>query len=546
MPKTRVCGDCKFHLKRGVCPRAEYKSYKDNQIACSTYDTACELFQAKNKETVKHHPGFANNDIVFEQIANEKYACNKNLEEQTIIIHNGVTYQPLERCPWPLATKPTIYSSSQELWKDIYSFIYDHLFLPSKELYDVLTSWVLSTYLRELWTVVPYVFFYGPIASGKTRGLETLRNIAYRGILASNISTAALFRSSEEWHPTLFLDEAEIYNKDTKTEIIGLLNSGYRKGQYAIRVKQTQNSSELKAFDVFGFKALGGTQGLAQSLESRSIMIRMIKSSRKVERTIDEKRATDLRNKLLGWRLYTLTMGELSELSELFTETAETLNFGDGRLQELFTCLLAVADDKKENLIDYAKKLYKTRSFEEKASEEAEIIEILTKKDIIDEKGIALTKDIAEEFNSSRNEKEQWKTRSIGWIMRRLGFDKIHTKNGNGWLLEKERLKYLQEIYGLTNQQDGYTVEKVQQVQKVHAIQIEDNLIYPCYICQKPVPNDLDNCTYLDSKPIHLECYKKLEAQQKNKDLSENPAKELESSSEEYNFRLTQLGDFNP
>ena len=108
------------------------------------------------------------------------------------------------------------------------------------------------------------------------------------------------------------------------------------------------------------------------------------------------------------------------------------------------------------------------------------------------------------------------------WLIRRIGFDKIHTKNGNGWLIEKERLKYLQEIYGITNQQEETAVEKVQQVQKVHHIQTEDNLVYPCYICQKPIPNDLPNCTYLDSKPIHLECYKKLTTQQKTNGLPEN------------------------
>jgi hypothetical protein len=198
MAKTEQCGDCKFHLKRGVCPKAEYKSSEQNRIACLSTDPACELFQSKKKkqkETVKHTPGFAKDGNIFEQIKDEKYAYGKNLETDSIFRHEGIVYQPLERCPWPLPTTPIAYSSANELWKDIRSFINDHLFLPSKELYDVLTAWVLATWLQELWTVVPYIFFYGPIASGKTRGLETLRSISFRGILASNISPAALFRA---------------------------------------------------------------------------------------------------------------------------------------------------------------------------------------------------------------------------------------------------------------------------------------------------------------------------------------------------------------
>jgi len=47
MADKRVCGDCRFHLKRGVCPKAEYKKHADNLLACSSTDSACELFQAK-------------------------------------------------------------------------------------------------------------------------------------------------------------------------------------------------------------------------------------------------------------------------------------------------------------------------------------------------------------------------------------------------------------------------------------------------------------------------------------------------------------------
>jgi len=49
MAKPKVCGDCKFHLKRGVCPKAEYKSHKDNLNACLSTDPACELFQPKSR-----------------------------------------------------------------------------------------------------------------------------------------------------------------------------------------------------------------------------------------------------------------------------------------------------------------------------------------------------------------------------------------------------------------------------------------------------------------------------------------------------------------
>jgi hypothetical protein len=156
------------------------------------------------------------------------------------------------------------------------------------------------------------------------------------------------------------------------------------------------------------------------------------------------------------------------------------------------------------------------RSFEEKASEEAEIIETLSKNGLIDEKSIVLTKDIAEAFNSSRKEKEQWKTRSVGWLIRRLGFNKIHTGQGNGWFIDKERLTYLQQIYGITEEANMPLPEKVQKVQKVHDNRIEDAFFSFCFLCQKTLPDDLAYCTYLEGRPIHLSCYQKLKAQEIN------------------------------
>ena len=416
--------------------------------------------------------------------------------------------------PWSLSTKPIKYRNSDELFSEIRQFIYDHLFLPSPELYDVLTAWIKATWIYELWSVVPYLFFYGPIASGKTRALEISQKLSYRGILAGNISTAALFRISQEFHPTLFLDETEIYGKDTKTEVIGLLNSGYRKGQYAIRVKQTQQGYELAFFDVFGFKALAGTRGLAQALESRSIMIRMIKARRKVARTIDENRATELRNKLLGWRLNTLANCELSELSELISEGIPSLDFADGRLIELFSCLLKVSHDGRENIVKYAQNLCELRSSEEKASEEAEIVELLSKNDVINEKNIALTKDITEIFNSSRVEKEKWKTKSVGWLIRRLGFNKVHTGQGNGWLINKERLGYLQQIYGITVNTSPSSQEKVQNIQKAQPLQAEATA-RQCSDC-RTVLNDNVPSTFYNGLPLCMSCFHKLKAQEKS------------------------------
>ena len=433
----------------------------------------------EEEQATKPSPGFYENKFLFEQIEGQQFVSNSLRPSETSkpktspsITLDGTTYTPLQNCPWPLAKEAVIYDNIKSLWKETRSFIYEHLFLPEEALYDVATAWVTSTWIREVWSVVPYLFFYGPVASGKTRGLETLQRISYRGILASNISAAAIYRVNHEWHPTLFLDETEIYSKENKAEIIGLLNSGYRKGQYTVRCKPTDHGQELEVLDVFGFKALAGTKGLANALESRSIMIRMLKRRRATKRFIDEKWATELRGKLLMLRLNTLgahAFGDLSDLCDYFTKGVPQLNVSDGRLEELFSCLLAVSNDGRESIAAYAHELEEIRHFEEKASDEAEIVEILSENEaIMNEKSIALTKDIAEIFNQNRPEREKYKTSSIGWIIRELGFNKVHTKTGKGWLINKDRLKYWQQIYQI----DEASPEKGQKGHNSHQAEL--------------------------------------------------------------------------
>lgn len=412
-------------------------------------------------------PGFLIREkkLVFEQIEHGAYAIY-NIEKGTLLFKesgvitdyydedNDVQYLPLRRVPWPLTTPKITFTLGEEpeLWKDVAQFVYEHLDVVEPELYDVLTAWVFATYIPEIWRVVPYIFFYGPVATGKTRGLETLQSLVYRGFLGSNISSAALFRSCDKWHPTVCLDETEIYSSADHIEVIGLLNAGYRKGQFALRVKNTDQGQELEAFDVFGFKALSGTEGLAKTLESRSIKVRMIRNTRPIKFLVDLQRAAELRGKLLMWRFLKLhqLLGEGCEGCEgcePYSEVPPELNFTNGRLIELFQPLIMVANEGSENIVKYAKKVYEIRQLEEETSVEAMILNALLDSESKVEDRVILTKDIRETLNLDIPKKEHFKTTTVGKIMGRLGFLPKHTRRGNGWVWNDSRVKLLKMRY---------------------------------------------------------------------------------------------------
>ena len=140
----------------------------------------------------------------------------------------------MKRCSWPLPGKPV--EPSPNIWEEIKDYIITQVDLKDPRQYDLLTVYIKATWIREAFPVIPYLQIMGPKNSGKTRLGEVIQQLCYRGILASNISTATFYRIIDLYHPALILDEPEIYLNAKKTEIQNLLNSGYRVDQFAIRM----------------------------------------------------------------------------------------------------------------------------------------------------------------------------------------------------------------------------------------------------------------------------------------------------------------------
>lgn len=63
------------------------------------------------------------------------------------------------------------------------------------------------------------------------------------------------------------------------------------------------------------------------------------------------------------------------------------------------------------------------------------------------EENVILTKDIRDTLNQDIPKKEQFKTTTVGRIMRRLGFLPKHTMRGNGWMWNDSRVSLLKMRY---------------------------------------------------------------------------------------------------
>ncbi len=135
-----------------------------------------------------------------------------------------------------------------------------------------LALWVMFTWVIDQVNVSPILAVSSPEKRcGKTTVISLLGQLVCKPLLASNISAAALFRTIELWQPTMIIDEADTFIRDSD-ELRGMINSGHtRPTAYVIRT--TGEDHTPKRFSTWGAKAIAIIGGLPDTLHDRSIVI---------------------------------------------------------------------------------------------------------------------------------------------------------------------------------------------------------------------------------------------------------------------------------
>lgn len=138
------------------------------------------------------------------------------------------------------------------------------------------TVWAALTWFADDATVLPLALITAPEKGcGKTVLLAAMGRLSRRALSTSNISPAALFRAVDAWHPTLLIDEADTFVRENE-ELRGLLNSGHtRDTAHVIRAVEVNGEFEPRSFSTWGAKAIAGIGRLPETIESRSVILKM-------------------------------------------------------------------------------------------------------------------------------------------------------------------------------------------------------------------------------------------------------------------------------
>lgn len=134
--------------------------------------------------------------------------------------------------------------------------------------------WIAFTWFIDVVSVAPIANITSPEKRcGKTIMLGVLARLSLHPLTTSNIAPAALFRSIEQWAPTLLIDEVDAFLAEHE-EARGILNAGFiHDGAFVIRCVGDDHTPTR--FNVWGAKALCGIGKIADTLADRSIPLRL-------------------------------------------------------------------------------------------------------------------------------------------------------------------------------------------------------------------------------------------------------------------------------
>jgi hypothetical protein len=242
--------------------------------------------------------------------------------------------------------------SASELLDELESIIRRYSVIPEYA-YTVIPLWICFTWCIDAAHTAPILAISSPEKRcGKTTILSILQMLTKRPLSTSNITPAALFRMIEAYSPTLLIDEGDTF-LDKSDELRGVLNSGHtRYSAYVIRTVGDDHNPQQ--FNTFGAKVIAMIGNLPDTLEDRSIIIRM---RRKLQsETVQRLHHSNMKEfAILQRKLLRFANNHVEELKQI---RPEALPIKSDRTLDNLELLLAIATLAGSDWLDKAKKAF--------------------------------------------------------------------------------------------------------------------------------------------------------------------------------------------
>lgn len=234
--------------------------------------------------------------------------------------------------PWAEPIEPAEVLS--EIYHTIRRFI-----VCNPETANAAALWIAMTWFIDVFDIAPLAVISAPEKRcGKTLLLTIIGRLVSRALHTSNITPAALFRSTDAWHPTLLIDETDAFMRDNN-ELRGLLNCGHTR-DLAYIWRMDGDALMIKRFCVWGAKALAGIGTLPDTIMDRAVRL-------KLRRKLPDEKVERLR--MAEPHLFINLQAKLAKMQTDYFDAVKTARPAlpqelNDRAQDNWEPLLAIAD----------------------------------------------------------------------------------------------------------------------------------------------------------------------------------------------------------
>lgn len=196
-----------------------------------------------------------------------------------------------------------------KIYEDIKTFLKVYIDMPEGH-YELITLWILGTYLHDKFETFPYLFINAMRGSGKTRLLKIISALSYKGIMNTSMREAVLFRMGKK---TLCIDELEGIGSKEAQALREVLNASYKKGMKITRMKKvrTPEGEDYVTEDFEPYKpiAMANIWGMEEVLGDRCVTLILEKSgdarmTRLAENFSDDPHVVAIKSQLNGLLVY--------------------------------------------------------------------------------------------------------------------------------------------------------------------------------------------------------------------------------------------------
>lgn len=163
-----------------------------------------------------------------------------------------------------------------ELYMRIRSIYTKYIEFADQVMYDLITSWVMASYLYQVFDSFAYMHFNGTAQSGKSQNLRLLAAFGFNAQWTTNMTAANLYRGIQSNPGIICIDEQESFRDEKGQEIRTILRNGYKKGMDVKRLHANSDGSYVEhSFNTYGPKALASINAMDDTTSQRAIIMSM-------------------------------------------------------------------------------------------------------------------------------------------------------------------------------------------------------------------------------------------------------------------------------